>query len=83
VVCQGCWDCCAEKMSYDLKSILSNVFSKYCRPRIESVNILAVSGLPFGNEKTAEFAVMLTVLMENSFFNAEYGQQLLLLILTI
>ncbi len=47
------------------------------RLRIESVNILAVSGLPFRNEKTAEFGVMLTVLMKNSFFNAEYGQQLL------
>jgi hypothetical protein len=47
------------------------------RLRIKSVNILAVSGLPFGNEKTAEFGVMLTVLMKNSFFNAEYGQQLL------
>jgi hypothetical protein len=53
------------------------------RPLIEATKFLADSGVPFGNEKTAEFEAMLDELMEASLDKAENGQKLQLPILKI
>jgi hypothetical protein len=50
-------------------------------PCTEATKFFAVSGVPFGKEKTADFEAMLAELMEARFFNAENGQKLQLPIL--